>query len=196
MTLLAYQRALIDLISSPAFCLAVRADPEALSGYDLSSRERRRLMAVVAQPGMSTSCTLYRLNRITPIARYLPLTTFLLGDALVSEAERFWTEGLPVDLQFGPETERFGRFLDRRVADGELSDPYLAEIVRLELAVNRVRVAGPGEPLLETVFFRHDPLPLLDALADGRRPDPPPLEGRYALVVDARDGELALREPG
>ena len=193
MTLLEYQRALSEMIASPRLCLAVRADPAgALATYGLDERERRRLAAVAFQPGMSTSCTLYRVNRITPIATYLPLTAYLLGDALIEEAERFWDEGLPSDLQFGPETERFGRFLERRVEAGALADPYLREIVRFELAVNRVRVAGGDQPLVETVVFEHDPLPLLDALADGRRPDPPPPEGRYELAVDATAGDIAL----
>ncbi len=194
MTLLAYQRALSRMIASPTFCLAVRADAEAaLADYDLTERELRRLAAVAFQPGMSTSCTLYRVNRITPIATYLPLTSFLLGDGLIAEAELFWDEGTPSDLQFGPETERFGRFLERRVAAGELTDPYLGEILAFELAVNRVRVARPGEPLAETVIFHHEPLPLLDALADRRRPESPPAEGVFELIVDASAGEIALR---
>ncbi len=195
MTLLGYQRALSQMIASPAFCLTVRADAEtALAEYDLTDRERTRLAAVAVQPGMSTSCTLYRVNRITPIATYLPLTSFLLGDALIEEAELFWAEGRPSDLQFGPETERFGSFLERRIAAGELRDPYLGEILELELAVNRVRVAGPGEPLAETVVFHHEPLPLLEALADGRRPATAPPEGFFELVVDASEGDVTLRE--
>lgn len=200
MTLLAYQRALGDLIASPKFCLAVRADPEgALAGYDLSPRELRRLTAVVFQPGMSTSCTLYRVNRITPIATYLPLTAQLLGDGLVGEAELFWAEGTPSDLQFGPETERFARFLAGRIETAAIADPYLGEVLAFEVAVNRVRVAGPGEPLSEEVLFRHDPLVLLEALAEGRRPEPPLPEGNFPLVVDATSGKIALlaaHDPG
>jgi hypothetical protein len=194
MTLLAYQRALSAMIASPGLCLAVRANADdALAPFALSERERRRLATVASQPGMSTSCTLYRVNRITPIATYLPLTSLLLGDRLIAEAELFWAEGRPSDLQFGPETERFARFLERRIDAGELVDPYLGEVLAFELAVNRVRVAGADEPLTETVTFRHDPLPLLDALADGHRPDTPPPKGRYELVVDALAGDIALR---
>lgn len=196
MTLLGYQRALSDMIASPALCLAVRADADvALDGYPLTDRERMRLRTIAHQPGMSTTCTLYRLNRMTPLARYLPLTTQLLGDRLVSEVELFWAEGTPSDLQFGPESERFARFLERRIEAGALEDPYLAEILALELAVNRVRVAPSGEDLREIVVFRHDPFPLLGALAETRRPHPEPAVGRFELVVDASTGSVQLR-PG
>lgn len=193
MTLLAYQRALSDMIASPALCLAVRADAAAaLACYALSPRERRRLAVVATQPGMSTSCTLYRLNRVTPLVRYLPLTTTLLGDALVSEAERFWAEGAPTDLQFGPEAERFAAYLRSRIDAGALDDPYLPDVLALELSVNRLRIATGAEPLIETVVFRHDPLPLLSALSDGHRPDPVPSQGRFELVVDATSGDIEL----
>lgn len=194
MTLAAFQLALTDLIASPSLCVEARVDPEsALARYDLTPRERRRLAIVVAQPGMSTSCTLYRVNRITPIASYLPLSTALLGDRLLGEAERFWAEGRPEDLQFGPETERFASFLERRLADGELDDPYLLEVLSLELAVNRLRTTPEAErPRSVTVPFEHDPLPLLEALADGRRPGQEPLRGSFAVVVDGASGAIEL----
>ena len=219
MTLLAYQQALCDLIASPRLCLEARADPvAALSSYELTPRERRRLSAVVHQRGMSTSCTLHRVNRITPIYSYLSLTCFLLGDRLIDEMEVFWSEGKPSDLQFGPESERFGHFLVRRIHIGALRDPYLEEILEFELAVNRLRALsrergrhraasasgtrksnstrgtlGP-HPLVSVVGFRHEPLSLLDALSQGRRPDPEPDRGRYFVALDVTGGDLELRE--
>lgn len=219
MTLLAYQQALCDLIASPQLCLNARRDiDDALSAYDLEPRELMRLSAVVQQPGMSTSCTLHRVNRITPIYSYLSLTCFLLGDRLIGEMESFWSQGKPSDLQFGPESERFARFLKQRLEAGALRDPYLAEILDLEIAVNRLRALSREggqvlsssatdsgwsdsassrpvpHPLVSVVSFRHEPLSLLEALSRGRRPEPEPKHGRYFVALDARDGDLKLSE--
>lgn len=199
MSLVGYQRALADLIASPELCLAVRADADrALASHELTPRERARLEAVVRQRGMSTSCTLYRVNRMTPIYSYLPLTCFLLGDDLIREAEAFWAEERPEDLQFGPETERFGRFLERRLASGAIADPYLDEVLEFELTTNRLQAQarhGDGEAALTAlVEFRHEPLPLLEALADRRRPESEPARGRFFVELDASGETLQLRE--
>jgi hypothetical protein len=189
-TLLAYQQALCDLVASPELCLRVRSDTATLDGYDLTDRERRRLSAVVAQPGMSTSCTLYRVNRITPLYSYLPLTCGLLGDDLIVEAERYWSQGKPGDLQFGPETQRFARFLRERFAAGALASPYVGEVLELELAANALRWGA--DPPRRTVRFAHDPEPLLAALADDRQPPPELPEGDYLVELDASGGEVRI----
>lgn len=217
MTLLGYQRALTTMIASPELCLHVRSDPvAALASYDLSARERRRLAAVALQPGMSTSCTLHRVNRMTPIYSYLPLTCLLLGNDLMRETELFWTIARPANLQFGPETERFASFLRQRLIDQELRDPYLDEVLTFELAANRLqaRVRAAVDALAATTAvvtesevrrrrlhprvaitpFRHDPLPLLRALAEGRRPDPVPAVGDYFVALDATGDELRMSE--
>jgi hypothetical protein len=190
MSLLGYQQALCDMVASPQLCLRVRAAAAALDGYDLTKRERRRLAAVAAQRGMSTSCTLYRVNRIAPLHAYLPLTCTLLGDELIREAERFWGEGKPGDLQFGPETQRFGRFLQRRLQEGAIADPYLGEVLALELAANALRWGA--QPPTRTVPFVHEPVALLAPLADGRRPDHAVPPGDYAVVVDATESRITL----
>jgi hypothetical protein len=189
-TLLAYQQALCDLVASPELCLRVRSDAATLDAYDLTDRERRRLSAVVAQPGMSTSCTLYRVNRITPLYSYLPLTCGLLGDDLIVEAERYWRQGKPGDLQFGPETQRFARFLRERFAAGALESPYVGEVLELELAANALRWGA--DPPRRTVRFAHDPEPLLAALADDRQPPPELPEGDYLVELDASGGEVRI----
>jgi hypothetical protein len=197
-TLIGYQQALCDLIASPRLCLEVRAGHDALAGYDLTDRERWRLVSAAAQRGMSTSCTLYRMNRITPLYSYLPLTCTLLGDDLIAHVERYWDEGKPGDLQFGPETQRFSRFLRRQLEEGSIADPYLGEVLDLELAVNALR--WDAEPRTCSVRFRHEPLALLDALAAGRRPDDGAVAaGDYVLDLDSTGGEIRLsavrREP-
>lgn len=197
MTLLAYQQALCDIVASPELCLRLRREPESvLAGYDLSEKECRRLETVVRQPGMSTSCTLYRVNRMTPLSGYLPLTCRLLGDELVHEAELFWAESPPDDLHFRREPERFARFLEQRVASGAIADPYLLEVLRFELAVNRLHVATRAEddPLTAVVHFDHEPIVLLGCLADRRRPDPEPTRGEFFVLLDATGGEIRLSE--
>jgi len=208
-SLVDYQRALADLIASPELCLAVRADPAGtLAPYELTARERSRLEAVVSQRGMSTSCTLYRVNRITPIFSYLPLSCFLLGDQLIVEAERFWSEGKPGDLQFGPETERFASFLKRRLDTAAIADLYLGEVLDFELAANRLqararqgaavrengRETKADEPLTALAEFDHDPLPLLGALADRQRPEPEPARGQFFVELDASGEKLQLHQ--
>jgi hypothetical protein len=189
-TLLGYQQALCDLVASPSLCLRVRADAATLDAYDLTDRERRRLSTVVAQPGMSTSCTLYRVNRITPLYSYLPLTCALLGDDLIVEAERYWSQGKPGDLQFGPETQRFAQFLRDRFAAGALASPYVGEVLELELAANALRWGA--DPPRRTVRFAHEPEPLLAALAEDRAPPPELPEGDYLVELDASGGELRI----
>jgi hypothetical protein len=196
-TLVAYQQALCDLVASPQLCLRLRREPEsALAGYDLSEKERTRLETVVRQPGMSTSCTLYRVNRMTPIYGYLPLTCLVLGDELVHEAERFWGEAPSDDREFRHEPERFARFLEQRVESGAVADPYLLEVLRFELAVNRLHVATRTEddPLTAVVHFDHEPIVLLGCLADRKRPDPEPTRGEFFVLLDATDGEIRLSE--
>lgn len=208
MSLVAYQRALCDFVASPELCVRARRDSDSvLAGYDLTARERRRLATVVRQPGMSTSCTLYRVNRITPMFSHLPLTCFLLGDQLIPEAERFWAEGQPTDLQFGPETERFARHLRQRLGTGALTDPYLDEILEFELAVNRLRMASRelgdvnGRPDTTVpapsgvdVRFRHEPFFILECLADRRRPESEPPDAEFVLHVEVHDGEVKLSQ--
>jgi hypothetical protein len=216
MTLQAFQRALSDCIASPPLCLFVRAQPEeALASYELSERERRRLIEVIWQKGMSTNCTLYRVNRVTPVYSLLPLTCFLLGNALLGELELFWSIS-GVDVQFKREIDRFADFIRERLFTGALSDPYLEEVLDFELAANTLRFlprrrimtrlaasisatslnsgmpAGSlrPHPLIRVVLFRHDPVAVLTALGELR--PPVAAEEETYLVLDWRGDDLDL----
>lgn len=199
MSLASFQRAFCDLIASPALCVhLIQAPEEVWSRYDLSPRERRRLAAIVQQPGMSTTCTLYRVNRITPLYTLLPLTSFLLGDRLIAEAEAYWVEFPGSDLQFKLEVERFAGFLRGRLRTGELEDPYLEEILEFETAAAALRYASRAagsEALVRVVRFRHDPELLLRLLTDRRRPFQLPTAVAF-VELDARRGTLELRIVG
>jgi hypothetical protein len=150
MSLAGFQLALADLISSPDRCLAARAQPDAvLSGYDLNARERRRIAEVVRQRGMSTNCSLYRSNRVTPIYTLLHFSCLALGTRLEAELNAYWRSVEFSDLQFQLEIERFARFLERRVADGALPEHWLPSLLNFELASNALRFAPRRQLLAE-----------------------------------------------
>jgi len=208
-SLLGFQQALADMVATPSLVVAVRGgELGALEAYDLTPRERRRLEVVAAQPGMEVNCTLYRTNRLTPIAMLLPHTCFVLGDRLTWVAERFWDSHL-TELQFRTEVERFAAFLQDLIRSGELDEPLLEEILAFELAANELRflprrqlaeaarsATGPGlrlHPLVRLVRFRHDPYALLERLAATERPPYELEEGEFALVLIAGPDELDVR---
>jgi hypothetical protein len=199
-----------DLVASPALCDLVLAQPEAALGdYELSDRERRRIVGTVGQPGMRLNCTLYRINRITPLYTLLKMTCELLGDDLMPQVEAFWAES-KTELQFSSEIELFAVHLRRALDAGELSDPYLAEVLDFELAMSAlqfaprrrvlagVREPGPGEPvrahpLMRAVGFRHDPYAVLEPLAEDRRPPAGLEEGDFHLLLDGREKRLSFQ---
>jgi len=184
MSVTSFQQALCDLIASPRLCRALRAAPdEVLANYELSARERARLCDVVWQRGMSTNCSLYRANRVTPLYMLLTYTCRSLGDQFRSLLDEFWDAKIYRDGQFSSEVERFAAFLRKRIADGIVSSPFTAELLEFELKLNALRSAprkqllrevktlpAPGpdtpcriHPLARLVRFHHDPDTLLDA---------------------------------
>lgn len=134
MSLEQFQRAFADAVASPTRCIEWRRDGSALDAYDLEPRERRRLLAIVGHEGMSHNCTLYRANRLTPLARSLPRTCDLLGDRLRDELERFWEQEPSTEIQFKVEAERFGLYVFERTRCGALVDDTLVTVLGEELA--------------------------------------------------------------
>jgi hypothetical protein len=194
-TLQGFQRALCDLIASPLLVRRLWDDPQsALADYPLSAREQVRLKEIARQPGMATSCALYRMNRVTPLYTYLRLSCHALGDALRTELDRFW-ELQPAHAQFEHEVTHFGAFLRDRVRDGALP-PIVEEVLNFELAVNDLRyrhrnsagtgLAGKAFALHENariVRLSREPLGLLSAL-DAREPlAEVPAGEHYVLVL-------------
>lgn len=215
MTMAAFQRAMCDLIASPELCVKlVQAPEEVLGRYDLSDRDRRRLLEVVQQPGMLVNCSLYRANRLSPIYNLIPHTCFVLGAALLSEATEFWEGYRETRLQFHEEVQQFGDFLQRRLEMGLLQNPLLAEVLEYELALNEFRytprlevlarleqnttVAGESKrvqlhPLIRVLLFTHEPKRLLEFL-DERRPLPYELaEGEFWLLLDGKGEEVEIK---
>jgi hypothetical protein len=189
MSVASFQQALCDLIASPDLCRALRAAPDdVMADYDLSDRERRRLIEAVWQRGMSTNCSLYRSNRVTPLYTLLNATCRSLGDQFAPLLDEFWNARNYSDGQFQSEVERWACFLRRRIADGAVRSRFTADLLEFELALNSLNLAprkkllgeiarlpkpGPDtpcwlHPLARIVVFRHDPVALLAAVAQGK----------------------------
>jgi len=214
MSLQGFQQALCDLVASPALCFDLRHGQGAiLDRYELSEREHRRLMSMVCQRGMSTNCSLYRSNRITPLYTLLHHTCVLLGEALSREVDLYWKSGEFLDLQFAEEIERFAEFLRRRIAGGALTNALLPEILEFEVATNVLRFAprrrlldaaartltsrtGPPalHPLVRVVRFTHEPSALLGLLGDGRQPPYLLPSGEFHVLLDHRGATLQVAD--
>jgi hypothetical protein len=212
MSMRAFQLALCELAASPEMCLEARSRPRELGArFGLSETEACRLDAVVRQVGMSMNCTLHRSNRITPIYTLLHNTCFILGGTLARVVDDYWRETRLLDLQFGPEIERFAHFLRNRLRAGQLDNPYVEEMLDFDLAVTGLRYAprrsilrelkSAGSdrsrpprlhPLMRVVSFRHEPTVLLRMLAEHRYPEPPLPEGTYFLILSMVDDPLSV----
>jgi hypothetical protein len=129
MSLQDFQRATAELIASPERCLRAIADFDAeMAAFALTDRERRRLKAMVDDPGMSANCTLYRVNRLVPILEVLPRTWRLLGTSAKPEIHAFWRSYPDAMPQHIDEAKRFGAWLERRIAPGAWLEMLHAEL--------------------------------------------------------------------
>lgn len=194
MALAEFQRAFADLIASPERCLAARAPASTVfDGYDLTPRETARIQAMVRDRGMSINCTLYRVNRLTPVYSVLPLSCKLLGECLAAELDGFWGASRDATLQYGREAWRFGLWIQDRIASGILSPGPVEDAVRFELAAFEVRTAPSDidddnafpHPRKRLVSVRYDPDLLLD-----------PESNKELLVPLARPAWLMLDGTG
>src|SRR5437868_8635604 len=119
MSLPDFQKAFASLIASPALCKAVLADENAFfADYDLTEKEKTRIHSVLRQRGISACCTLYRMNRITPIYTQLSNTSALLGDDFVPLADEFWQQHANTTLQFRDEVSKFGELILQKIEKG------------------------------------------------------------------------------
>jgi hypothetical protein len=137
-----FQQALADLTASPAFCRAVREDARALSGrYSLTDRERARLIAIVNHAGMAAACTVYRMNRIAPLAMNLPATLRALGPRCRDWVEAYWQDHPRGHAHFFVESDRFCRWAAARIdpADTALSQTLAREGSVIRHAIDESR---------------------------------------------------------
>ena len=122
-------------MASPALCNAVRDDDAILSErYRLSEREHRRLAAIARDKGMQAACSIYRMNRITPLAINLRDTLHAVGERLPALMTRYWQDHPRGHSHFYIESDRFCRWLSAR---DEVDDRAVAEALQREWAVVR-----------------------------------------------------------
>jgi hypothetical protein len=206
MALEVYQEIFCRMVASLAFRERVLQRPdEVLNGLDLTERERRRLLTIAADPGMRVNTAIHRANRLSPLDQTLPFTCLLLGKRLPALLERYWSENPSENLQNPVECERFAAFLTGELQAGRFADPYLDEVLEFERTCTELRyfteaelcqVVSSGDhlpALLRIVRFRHDPVRLLESLANRDMPPADLTAGEFHLLIDCRSGEPDFR---
>jgi hypothetical protein len=191
MSLLMFQRALVELTLTPQKARALRlGDESILAGFELTSLERDRLEAVVHQRGMSVSCSLSRGNRLEMIFQSFPMTCVLLKPVLRELVDELWIDIQPTNYQLAGEDAVFAALLTRKLAESNLSIPYLEEIFAYELACMELtrqardlarNQTDTGAELI--VDFQHSPDDLLPPLSQLTAPPAGLPEGNYRARV-------------
>ncbi len=132
MSLRAYQAALARLVIEPDVRADVRQDGTQLSGYDLTTRERRRIFAAATDRGMDITRTLHKGWRLNKVLAFLPATCALLGEErLAQELSIFWRNQAPTSLYFLEEALAFSSHLLERVRTG-LAIENLGDVLAYE----------------------------------------------------------------
>jgi hypothetical protein len=199
MTLAQFQTALAELISQPGRLDAVRAlGGDGLGTAQLDERERRRLVALARDPRLEVAVMLHVRRRLAAVLTALPHSCRLLGDGVVSSLlrEYRWAHP-PRSTYFADEGLEFARFLGAR---DEL-DPFVADVLALEVAVLEIHLEEEREPdphprlapRSRLVDTQHDPEQLASVLRGG--PVVPPVPTRRAhtmLLRQTGDGEVGV----
>jgi hypothetical protein len=155
-----FQLAFADLIASPELCEnALQNEAAFFSSYQLSEKEKLRLHSVLRQKGMNTCCSLYRMNRITPLYMQLTNTALILGDLFVKIVKDFWKYYTKSSLQFKEEVLAFGYYLLEQIETGKIKIPYLKEVLHLEIAINELNYMPEGNS--KQLDFEYDILEIL-----------------------------------
>ncbi len=221
MSLLAFQQTLAAMVASPDARRRAAAGDEREWPSDLDARELRRLRALARDPGLRTGTLIHRSFRLSMLASSLPRSCKALGaQAIKALTHAYWSDHPPRSLLYRREALRFAAYALPRLRAGELTSPWLPEVLEAEAAglelleqadmglLARTPDAVESTPRLapdcRLVPFRHEPLASMDALAAGRLPEGL-VEGEHYLLVrlaapgrveflalDARDGR-ALR---
>lgn len=180
------------MVSSAVFREEIVSDPaNALYGFDLSGLEYLRLVTIAAQRGMRVNTAIHRANRLTPLDQTMPFSCLILSDQLHEIVDRYWEENPTKNLQLPAECERFAEFLERLIGNGEIRDPYLADVITFERTCTKLRFFP--EPSVQVVTFRHDPEVLLSALSQRKMPPADITSGIFHLAIDCRSGSPVFR---
>lgn len=133
-----FQQALADLTASPELCNAVRADAAILrSRYVLTDRESKRLLGIVHHRGMASACTVYRMNRVAPLAMNLRATLRAVGPGLRSLLSDYWRDHPQGHAHFFIEADRFCRWLHLRIEAGAIAPAEVLPLLEREGAAVR-----------------------------------------------------------
>ena len=197
MSLITFQRLMVELTLSPPMVRRLRAgDLADLERVDLTERERRRILDIVRQPGISVHCSLSRGNRLEAIAISLPMTCTLVKPMLQPLLDAFWDESPPTNYQLAGMDAAFARFLRGRIDAGELEVEYLSEIVEYETLClglrDRRRVDPEGGDFEAFMEFEHDPDRLLPPLSRLTLPPPGLPKGSYPSRVCLREDRYVV----
>lgn len=213
MSLKCYQQILGDLVMDPGLRAAMTAGGEAaLAGFDLTPTERRRLVAMVADPGPGLKATtvIHRAFRLSMLAYTLPMTCEALGPEGVKEiTHAYWREHLPKNFYYVQEALRFARFArDYLAAKGE-EHPHLPEVLETETLMlelsstvwTSVPASLPDDgacaprlpPGCGVLRFRRDPVAVLTALRAARQPEELPEGEHYLLLTSLGPENVDLR---
>lgn len=211
MTLHGFQQALSDLVLSPDLrSRVVDQGADALTAFDLDSRETRRVVAIAGQSGLDAGIMIHRSFRLSMVVRSLPRTCRLLGERLSDLIHDYWRQHLPLHYNFVWESCRFAGYLRERQQEGTLAEPWLHDILRIDLASLALQrgltpeevdldpqpggadlVSKPAEDRLELVCLHNPRFLLADADAETPLSAPGAPTGDYRLLISRQaDGSF------
>ena len=166
-----FQKLLARLVVDPDFRGLVRSSGSLAFDGELTDLERKRLLALVDDPGVTITKTLHKGFRLGKILSMLPLTCQILGGKrLGRELKLFWRAYPSRSFYYIDEAVAFCTFLETRPAAMRVA--YLPEVVayeRARLELQRPRLGDSQAKSLE-ISFKHDPELLLTTLAKKGRP--------------------------
>ncbi len=192
MSLQAFQQAIVELTLSPRrIRKLLQGDMQVLEKYDLTERERQRVLHAIRQPGMSLNCTIARGNRFESVAELFPMTCVLLKPVLRDLLDELWEDAPPTNYQFTGEEEAFSGMVRRKIASGELIIEYLEDVFAYESRCAELaqRMRGDahsddkGEVIIE---FHHPPDLLLIPLSEYQVPPSGLPTGNYRARLTLR----------
>ena len=169
MSLAAYQRAQVAMISEPDAVRRIAAGDLAPWADDLTAAERERLLAQATDAGLALSRKLHQGWRLTKLLTLLPVT-FRVGDpALLARlVDEYWRDHLPQGLYFEAEAAAFAAYVAGRGARPRLLVHDAALLEGAMLAVgDRAGSAAIGPVDLHV---SHDPRALLGDADAGASP--------------------------
>lgn len=138
-----FQQALADLTARPEWCMSVRADATLLQArYTLTDREARRLHAIACDDGMSCACTVYRMNRLAPLAMNARLTLRALGPFAKELLSDYWNDHPRGHAHFFLESDRFCTWLRARLDAGAPSAPEVRALLDRETDAIRAAISA------------------------------------------------------